>query len=298
MSLLTRFTPALFVLLWSTGFVGAKFGLPFAEPFWFLSIRLAIASSLLLGVILLFKTPFPKQHQVKHIMVSGVLIHAVYLGGVFWAINAGMPAGIAALILGLQPILTALFARVFLHERVLRRHWLGFLLGLSGVCLVLGSRLGGSFLVTPLPVLATVISLFGITLGTIYQKKYLQDMPLLSGTFIQYSLSAFLLGLLAFSFESRVIVWSAEFVFALVWLILVLSFGAVLLLFLLIRQNAASQLASLFYLVPLATAIEAFFLFGERLSLWALVGLFVTITGVALVVTPARYFQRRFAPSV
>ena len=298
MSFLTRAAPALFVLLWSTGFVGAKFGLPFAEPFWFLCIRLSIASSLLLIAIVTLKTPWPKAKQVKHIAVAGLLIHAAYLGGVFWAIKAGMPAGIAALVLGLQPVLTAVFARLFLTETLQMRQWLGLALGLIGVFLVLSSRTNGNFIVQPLPLASILISLFGITLGTIYQKKHLQTMPLLSGTFIQYSSSAFVLAALAFTFETRQVIWSGEFIFALSWLISVLSFGAVLLLFLLIRNNAASQLGSLFYLVPVATAIESYFLFNERLSFWALVGLVITVIGVALVVMPAKYFQRRIVSSV
>jgi len=297
-SFLTRFAPALFVLLWSTGFVGAKFGLPFAEPFWFLCIRLSIASTLLLIAIIALKTPWPKAKQVKHIVLAGLLIHAAYLGGVFWAIKAAMPAGIAALVLGLQPVLTAVFARLFLSETLKVRQWLGLALGLIGVFLVLSSRTNGNFIVQPLPLASVLVSLLGITLGTIYQKKHLQAMPLLSGTFIQYSSSALILALMAFLFETRQIVWSGEFIFALSWLITVLSFGAVLLLFLLIRNNAASQLGSLFYLVPVATAIESYFLFGERLSFWALIGLVVTVLGVALVVMPAKYFQRRIVSSV
>ncbi len=298
MSFLTRFAPALFVLLWSTGFVGAKFGLPFAEPFWFLCIRLSIASTLLLLAIVALKTAWPKPTQIKHIAIAGLLIHAAYLGGVFWAIKAGMPAGIAALILGLQPVLTAVFARFFLSETLKVRQWLGLALGLIGVFLVLSSRTNGNFIVQPLPLASVLVSLLGITIGTIYQKKHLQAMPLLSGTFIQYSSSALVLAVLAFLFEARQVTWSGEFIFALSWLITVLSFGAVLLLFLLIRNNAASQLGSLFYLVPVATAIESYFLFGERLSFWALIGLVVTVVGVALVVMPANYFRRRIVSSV
>ena len=288
---MTFFAPALFVLLWSTGFVGAKYGLPYAEPFSFLAVRLGVASALLVLAMLVLRKPWPNRVQARHAAVSGLLLHAVYLGGVFWAIKAGMPAGIAALIVGLQPILTAIVAKSTLREQVALAQWLGLVLGLIGVTLVVASRMGNSVVagvadVSTPSLVAAGLALLGITLGTVYQKRFGAGTPLLGGTLVQYVASTLALTVLAFAFETRVIAWTPSFIFALGWLVLVLSFGAVLLLMGLIERNAASSLSSLFYLVPIATAIEAYFLFGERLSPLAYGGMLIAIIGVALVVLP------------
>ncbi|MCA9835466.1 MAG: DMT family transporter [Trueperaceae bacterium] len=295
---MTRLIPILFVLLWSTGFIGAKYGLPFAEPFTFLSLRLSIAAGLLALVVILMKRPWPKPEQLKHIAFSGLLIHAGYLGGVFWAIKHGMPAGVAALITGLQPIVTAVFARLFLKEDSSLQQWLGLVLGLVGMSTVVITRMQGTHLdVTPATLISALIALFAISFGTIYQKRYVKQMPVLAGTFVQYASSSLILGILAFSLENRQISWQPEFIFALSWLIIVLSFGAVMLLMVLIERNAAAKTGSLFYLVPLATALEAYLLFGEHLSWLAYLGMFLAIIGVALVVSPKFKIFRRLSPS-
>ena len=284
---MSLWAPALFVLLWSTGFIGAKYGLPYAEPFTFLALRLLIACGLLTIAVVALKRPWPTRTQLGHAAVAGVLLHAVYLGGVFWAIKTGMPAGIAALIVGLQPIFTAVLARNTLGEQVSVRQWLGLGLGLGGVVLVVASRMqAGVGDVSPAALAATGCSLIGITLGTVYQKRFGGQTPLLSGTLVQYSSSSLVLGILALTLETRAISWTPSFIFALTWLILILSFGAVLLLFVLLGRNAASSVSSLFYLVPVATALEAFFLFGERLSVTAYSGMVVAVLGVGLVVAP------------
>ena len=298
MSWLARLAPIVFVLLWSTGFIGAKYGLPYAEPFTFLSLRLFIAASLLLLTILIMKRPWPKPSQLKQLALSGLMLHAGYLGGVFWAIEHGMSAGVTALIMGLQPLVTALFAHFFLAEYSSSQQWLGFSLGLLGMATVIITRMQGSHLdVTPASLAVAFFALFSISFGSIYQKRFISHMPIISGTFIQYLSSAVVLFVLALGLERRNISWHPEFIFALIWLIFVLSFGAVMLLMFLIENNAASKTGSLFYLVPLATAVEAFFLFGEHLSWLAYFGMLIAVIGVALVVSPGFKFFRRTLPS-
>ena len=284
---MSLWAPTLFVLLWSTGFIGAKYGLPYAEPFSFLALRLFIACALLAPAIVLLKKPWPTRPQVRHAAVAGVLLHASYLGGVFWAIKTGMPAAVAALIVGLQPIGTAVLARAVLGEEVGMRRWAGLALGLGGVVLVVGSRMQtGIGDVTMPALLSTLVALTGITLGTVYQKRFGGETPLLSGTLVQYAASGSVLAVLAFTLETRTFTWTPAFIFALAWLVLVLSFGAVLLLLWLLGQSAALSVSSLFYLVPVVTALEAFFLFGERLGGAAYGGMLVAVLGVALVVAP------------
>lgn len=284
---MSLWAPTLFVLLWSTGFIGAKYGLPYAEPFSFLALRLLIACALLAPAIVLLKKPWPTRPQIRHAAVAGVLLHASYLGGVFWAIKAGMPAAVAALIVGLQPICTAVLARAVLGEEVGVRRWAGLALGLGGVVLVVGSRMQTGIGDVSLPALfSTLVALTGITLGTVYQKRFGGETPLLSGTLVQYAASGTVLAVLAFTLETRTFSWTPTFIFALAWLVLVLSFGAVLLLLWLLGQSAALSVSSLFYLVPVVTALEAFFLFGERLGGAAYSGMLVAVLGVALVVAP------------
>lgn len=276
-------TPALFVMLWSTGFIGAKLGLPYAEPFTFLALRMVVATALLLALAGLIRAPWPTDwNEVGHIAVAGLLVHAGYLGGVFSAIHAGLPAGITALIVGTQPLLTAALAGRFLGERVSARQWAGLGLGLAGIALVVGSKLTtgtiGAFGIG-----CALAALFSITLGTLYQKRHCAHMDLRSGGVIQYAVTGAVLWLLALAFESMQVRWTGEFVFALTWLVLVLSVGAVGLLYTLIRLGAAARVASLFYLTPPLTALLAYALFGEVLAPLALLGMGVTVAGVALV---------------
>ena len=281
-----RTLPVLFVLLWSTGFLGAKFGLPYAEPFTFLAIRMAIAAALLTTLALILRSPWPANPaKGMHIAISGVLVHAGYLGGVFNAIDLGMPAGVAALIVGLQPLLTAALSGWLLGERVLPRQWLGLVLGLIGVAMVLGNRLGaeGTSLAGAL---STFWALLAITFGTIHQKRHCGDMDLITGGAIQYATSGLLLLLVALAFESMDVRWTGEFLFALTWLVLVLSVGAVGLLYTLIRRGAASRVASLFYLVPPVVAVVSYFLFGERLGGLSVLGMIAAMAGVWLVIAP------------
>jgi drug/metabolite transporter (DMT)-like permease len=284
--------PALFVLLWSTGFVGAKYGLPYAEPFTFLSIRLVLAGTLLAAVALATRSAgLASGRQYVHAATVGVFLHAGYLGGVFYAISIGMPAGATAVVVSLQPVLTAVLATRLLGERLRARQWLGFVLGVVGVALVVmpGLVAGQDARAIPLAgVGACVVSLASGTTATLYQKRHGDGIPLVWGTVVQYTAAAAVLIAAAGATESVAVTWTAEFLAALIWLVVVLSLGAVLLLLLLLRRGSASSVSSLLYLVPPATACEAYFLFGERLSQPALIGVVVAAAGVALVVTPAR----------
>lgn len=274
--------PALFVVLWSTGFIGARLGLPHAEPLTFLSLRYVLAAGLLVLVSVASRAPWPRcWTEVWHFTVAGLLVHGVYLGGVFVGISMGVEAGVSALIVGLQPLLTAALAGVLLGERVNSRQWLGLALGLLGVALVLSGKVGeapGSMLGS----IACLAALLGITAGTLYQKRFCAGMDLRTGSVVQFVAAVLITAPLALWFEDSHVQWTGEFIFALLWLVLVLSLGAVSLLYLLIRRGAASQVASLFFLVPPCTALIAWPLFGEMLGISALAGMALTAIGVAL----------------
>ncbi|WNV73572.1 DMT family transporter [Geodermatophilus sp. DSM 44513] len=284
--------PALFVLLWSTGFVGAKYGLPYAEPFTFLALRLGVAAALL-GVlaVALHSAAMAARSQYGHASVVGLLLHGGYLGGVFYGISLGVPAGVAAVVVSLQPVLTAVLAARVLGEHPSRRQWLGLALGVAGVVLVVGPGVVAAGPAGPLPaagVLACLVALASGTAGTVHQKRHGDAIPLVWGTAVQYAAAAAVLLAVALATEDVTIRWTGEFVAAFVWLVLVLSIGAVLLLLLLLRRGTAAGVSSLYYLVPVATAVEAYLLFGERVSGLSFVGIGVTALGVALVVAPPR----------
>jgi drug/metabolite transporter (DMT)-like permease len=276
--------PAAFVFLWSTGFLGAKLGMPYAEPFTFLLVRFAVVVPLLTLGALATRAPWPSRPaQIVRIGLVGVLLHAAYLGGVFFAISVGMQPAVAALIVGLQPLATAAAARIYLGERVGRVAWIGLALGFVGVVLVVGGRAE----VEGVPwtgIAATLVALVGITAGTLYQKRHGTRMNLLSGSAVQYIAAALALLPPALIFESGRIAWTGAFVFAVLWLALVLSIGAISLLHLLIRRGAAARVASLFYLTPSVTAVLAWLLFGDALTPVAVAGFVVSALGVALVV--------------
>ena len=276
--------PAVFVVLWSSGFLGAKYGLPYAEPLTFLLWRFLLVTLLLAVLALAMRAPWPRSRtEVGHIAVAGLLVHAGYLAGVFGAIHQGVAAGVMALIAGLQPVLTALAAGPLLGERVRARQWLGLALGFIGVALVVqhrwqfdGASLAGYLL--------AAMALVSITAGTIHQKRFCRHMDLRSGGVIQFASAALAMAVCAPFFETMVVSWTPRFIAALVWLVVVLSLGAISLLYALIRRGAASRVASLFYLVPPTTALMAYFLFDERLTGMALAGMVLTVIGVGLVV--------------
>jgi drug/metabolite transporter (DMT)-like permease len=274
--------PMVFVLLWSSGFIGARFGLPYIEPLTFLAVRMVFVVLILGAIALIMRARWLAGLEIGHSLVAGALVHGLYLGGVFMAISQGVPAGISALIPGLQPILTSTIANRFMGETVTKQQWLGLVLGLAGVALVLhdhaivaaGSTLGW---------VASFLSLFGITLGTLYQKRFCGRIDWRSGNLVQYAGACVLFGIGAFAFETREIHWSGELVFAMAYLVIVLSIAAVGLMYWLIRRSAATGFASLFYLVPVVTALMAYMLFGEKLDALSIAGMVGCAVGVVLV---------------
>jgi len=278
--------PLLFVVLWSTGFIAAKYGLPYAPPLTFLILRCLGALAVLLPLVLVTRAPWPRG-RIKHVAVAGLLLQAGYLGGVWSAIKLGMPAGLSALIVGMQPILTA-FAAPLVGERVTPRQWLGLLLGLAGVALVVAARIRLDGL-APGAILLCVLALLSITAGTLYQKRFCPQFDLRSGTVIQYAASALALLPPAVLFEGfgpglASVHWNIHFAGALLWSILALSIGAIFLLFRLISRNDATKVTSLLYLTPPTTALMAWLMFGEALGLPGLLGMAVAVAGVAFVV--------------
>jgi len=276
-----RAFPLLFVLLWSTGFIGARLGLPHTEPLTFLFIRYLAVIALMTLVALVSGARWPDRSiDWLHIGVAGLLVHGVYLGGVFMAIARGLPPGVASLVVGVQPLLTAVGAGWLLGETVSRRQWIGLLLGFLGVSLVVYGKVGTGFGIDAL--LPALLALLGITAGTLYQKRYCAAFDWRSGAVAQFLPTALVTGVLAYLTESLRVDWTGEFVFALGWLVLVLSVGAISLLNWLIRHSDAVNIASLFYLVPPSTALLAWMLFGDVFSGIALVGMAVAVAGVYL----------------
>ena len=274
-------TSVLFVLLWATGFVGAKLGLPYAPPLKFLLLRFAVVIVLMTALALATRATWPRGIRIAHVSIAGVLLQGGYLGGVFVAISLGMSAGLAALIVSTQPILTAFVSRLS-GERLAPRQWAGLALGLIGVAMVVSNKLGFTALGLP-AVAAGVIALLSITAGTLYQKKHCGEEDLRTQSVVQFIAAGVVVLPLSMAFENRAIVWSGELVFAIAWLVIVLSFGATSLLLLLIRRGAATAVSSLMYLVPPVTALIAYLMFDEKLTLFSVAGMLVTVAGVALV---------------
>jgi drug/metabolite transporter (DMT)-like permease len=277
--------PVVFVLLWSTGFVGAKYGVPDAEPFTFLALRLAIAGALLAAAAVATRTRIDRV-QASRAAVSGLLLHATYLGGVFWAIAHGTPAGVSAVVVSLQPVLVAALALPLLGERLDPRQWTGLVVGVVGVVLVVAPGMGAA--VPTAGLVSCLLALAGGTAGTLWQKRCGDGIPLLWGTSVQYGAATAVLVLASLAVEDQQIAWTPRFVGALAWLVVVLSLGAVLLLMVLLRRGTASSVSSLFYLVPPVTALQAWLLFGERLTALSMVGVGMTALGVALAVRGRR----------
>lgn len=274
--------PLTFVLLWSTGFLGAKYGMPHAEPFTFLTYRFAMTAALFTGLVMVMQVPWPRDRQTWiHAAVVGLLMHGVYLGGVFFAIDNGTSGGISALIVGVQPVLTAVFAGLILSEHLSIKAWFGMVLGFVGIALVVWQQAGdtGGWI----GITSCVAGLIAVTSATLYQKRFGTAIDLRVGSAIQFAAAAVMMWVLAFSFESFYFDWNTQSILTMAWMIIGLSLGAVTLLYILIRRGAASKVASLFYLVPPTVAVETYFLFGETLTPMALVGMGVAVIGVALV---------------
>lgn len=280
-SFAARAAPAVFVVLWSTGFIGTKYALTGAEPLTMQTLRMILVVILLGGFALLVRPTWPDRTGVMHSAVASILVHGFYLGGTAVAIAHSVPAGLSALIPGLQPVLTSTLANRFLGEKVRPVQWLGLLLGLGGVLLVLHNRdFAGQSLIGWA---ASGVSLVSITVGTLYQKRFCSQIDWRAGNLIQFATVAIFFGLGALVFESRAVQWTPAFVLATGWLAIVLSVGSIGLLYWLIRRSAATQVASLFYLVPATTAVMAYALFDERLDLVAVIGMAVCAAAVLLV---------------
>jgi drug/metabolite transporter (DMT)-like permease len=277
----TPLIPWVFVLLWSSGFIGSKLGVPYAEPFTFMSLRFAIVLAVLTPVALLTRAPWPRPGWPSaHLAFAGLLIHALYLSGCVWSLRLGLPAGILSLIVSMQPLFTAAFAGVVLGERVLPRQWTGLLLGFVGTTLVVAHKTG-SGLTLPMTVPA-LLSLVGITAGTLWQKRHCPGFDLRTSTVVQYAASLLVTAILALTTETLAVQWTGQFIFALLWGAFVLSIGAITLLNHLIRSGTAVNVAGLFYTVPGVTALMAWMVFGETLTSLAILGMAVAVLGVWL----------------
>lgn len=284
--LAARAAPAVFVVLWSTGFVATKYALDGAEPLTYLAARMMLVVVLMAGIVVAFRPRWPSLTGMMHSAVAALLVHGFYLGGTSVAIYLAIPVGLSALIPGLQPILTSTIANRWLGERVTPLQWLGLGLGLTGVALILHGRpmtgeVGWGWF-------ASAVALVSITLGALYQKRYCTDIDWRTGNLVQYVVVAAFFSLGSWLFESGDINWTFEFVGALLWLAVVLSIGSIGVLYWLIRRQAATQVASLFYLVPAVTALMAYVLFGERLDMLAILGIVVCAAAVLLVNKSAR----------
>ena len=285
--------PAVFVLIWSTGFVVAKYGLPFAPPLTFLSIRYALSLLCFLVWIALARVSWPRgRQQWLHLAVSGMLIHAGYLGGVWVAIKAGMGSGLASLMVGLQPVLTALWVSSMTStdggaEKVTQRQWLGLALGLGGLVLVVSRKFGSTQEVTAYTLAAITIALVSITVGTLYQKRHVQPADVRGANAVQIA-AAFAVTLPLALFETEAVTWTPQFMGALAWSVLVLTLGGSSLLYLLIQRGAATAVTSLLYLVPPCTALMAWLLFAEPITAVTVLGTAITALGVSLVVRGAK----------
>lgn len=285
-----KLIPFVFVLLWSTGFIGAKYTLPYIEPFYLLFIRMLMTVAAFITLMWWFKAPRLTRAQTFHQCVSGLLLHGAYLGGVFAAIKWQMPAGLTALIVSMQPLLTAVLLFRRDKQSLTLMQCCGLLIGFSGVVVVLYSKgVDGSMTFSLPMVLAALGALIGITLGTLYQKRFAGDVNLLSASVVQYSATALLMALLTYTTESQMIDWQWPFVAGMLWLVFGLSVSAMLLLLFMIKQGEATKVASYFYLVPGVTVIQAWWLFDEKLASLAIMGLILSVVGVYLTtVDPAR----------
>lgn len=275
--------PGLFVFLWSSGFIGAKLGLPYCGPLTYLSLRYACVVVLMLPVCLIARAAWPAtRSETVHVMIAGALIQAGYLGGVFIAISLGMPAGVAALIVGLQPILTAFLSGHMVDERATRRQWAGLILGFLGVMVVVWNKMSLGAVTWGGAISATV-GLVCITYGTLYQKRHCAHVDMRTNSFLQFLAAFVVTAPLALAFDSLEVQWTPQFILALGWMVFGLSLGAVFLLFALIRRGAATAVASLIYLCPPTTAILAWLVFDESYTAWAALGMAITVAGVWMV---------------
>ncbi|MBQ4860586.1 DMT family transporter [Pseudoalteromonas sp. MMG013] len=283
--MLIKFIPVLFVVLWASGFIGARFGLVYAEPATLLSIRMIINIIFFIALVALLKRHIPKGRAFLHSCVVGLLIHGLYLGGSFQAISLGMPAGLNALLVGIQPILTVIILLVLSHKHFSVVQWTGLLLGFVGITLVLqGNIQWQDAAQSQFAIGMSLLALTGITLGTLYQKRFCKNVDLVGATLVQYIAASCLFIPWAVQFETMQVQWTIEFIATLAWLVLVLSVAAILLLLYMVKQGESESVASVFYLVPPVTALQAWLAFGETFDIYGIAGFICAAFAVYFVV--------------
>lgn len=273
---------ALFVFFWASGFIAAKFGLPYSEPFTFLTLRFLVALAVLVPAAIMWKAEWPSSPvAVGHVVVAGLLVQTIYLIGVFYSVYLGISTGVIALIVGLQPLITGALAAPVLGERVTAPQWGGLALGFAGLGLVVaenvefssGQAWGAAF---------GALSLAGITLGTLYQKRFCADVDIRAAVTIQNGVSCSVIAVLAICFETMSINWTGEFIFALLWSGIGLSVIAIGLYYFLVRRGAAARVTSLIYLSPPTTAVMGWLMFDETFAPVAILGMTIAVAGVAM----------------
>ena len=273
---------ALFIFFWASGFIAAKFGLPYAEPFTFLTLRFLVAFLILIPLSLIWRVTWPNSPRtIGHVVVAGLMVGTAYLIGVFYGVYLGISTGVIALIVGLQPLITGALAAPVLGEHVSTKQWAGLALGFVGLGLVVAEKVnfasgeawGAAF---------GLLALTGITLGTLYQKKFCGDVDIRASVTIQNAVSLVVIAPLAFTFESMEVQWTGEFYFALLWSAIGLSVIAIALYYFLVRRGAAAEVSSLIYLSPPTTALMGWLMFNETFAALALAGMAIAVAGVAL----------------
>ena len=282
----TRIYSITFVLLWASAFVSAKFGMTASGPFSFLFVRFAIVSVIFFGIAVVMKSVWPTRQLLMPTMLAGVLMHGVYLGGVFFAISKGTPAGIASLIVSIQPIITAFLALIFLSENIRRVQWLGIATGMAGVIMVIYPRLGGA--IPLIGLISCLVAVNAMSVGTIIQKRYLGQVDLVAGNTLQAVAAAGFYMLLLMTVETYYLEWTLEVTLSMIWIITTVSIGAITILMILIRSGQMAATSSLFFMVPPVSALMGYFFFGETLGIIGMVGVAVASFGVWLVNKPAK----------
>ena len=284
--LLLAGAPGLFVVLWSTGYISARLGLPYAEAGTFLMMRFALAAIFMVVLVVASRAPLPTSfREWAHCAVVGALVHGLYLYGGFASIQQGLTPTTIAVVVGMQPIITAVLIGPILGETVNIRQWGGFFLGTVGVVLVIVANFAGIGLGSGAPaVFLSLLCVLSISVGTLYQKKFCTSVDLRSGTMIQLIVAALMMWWVSSQFEDGYVEWNGTFVFALIWLVLVLSVGAYALLWWLVRRKAATNVVSLFFLMPPVTAVFDWLLFDQGLSLIMLMGIVIAVAGIAIVI--------------
>ncbi|MBM3600058.1 MAG: DMT family transporter [Alphaproteobacteria bacterium] len=281
--------PAAFVVLWSSGFIGAKAGLQHAEPMPFLALRFAVSTALMAAIAWAMAAPWPRRPaEIGHIAVAGLLMQFVYFTGCWYSMSAGVGAGTSAVICALQPVVTAVLAGPVLGERVARRQWLGLVLGIAGVAMVVSNKLEAG-LGTPIGMAMSGVALLGITLGLLYQKRFCPAMDPRSGNVIQFIASGIVAALLGLALGESRIEWTGEFLGALGYTSVFTSLVSLTLLAVMIRRGEATRVTTMFFLMPLSASVISYFYFGETITGFALVGMVVVVVGVVLAVGPTRW---------